>query len=61
MTLKGCNIPNFKVNGMILHVVASLDIALQMICILDIALQMICLALQIICLMMRISVSVYVA
>ena len=23
MTLKGCNIPNFKLNGIILHVVAS--------------------------------------
>ena len=23
MTLKGCTIPNFKLNGMILHVVAS--------------------------------------
>ena len=35
MTLKGCTIPNFKLNGIILHVVASyisiLDIILQMI------------------------------
>ena len=35
MTLKGCTIPNFNLNGMILHVVASyiniLDITLQMI------------------------------
>ena len=36
MTLKGCTIPNFKLNGIILYVVASyiisiLDITLQMI------------------------------
>ena len=31
MTLKGCTIPNFNLNGMILHLINILDITLQMI------------------------------